>query len=598
LTRTRRRIAVVPVYNEEATVSSVLSEVYGYVDEVVVVNDGSTDASATELAAWMNGRERATLITLERNRGVSAAYGAAVSVLTERLQSGELGADDLVFTIDADGQHDLSILDQLQQVAEEDSLDALVACRNLAYQSRVKRAGNRVMSRWASVWAGQRLRDVECGYRIIRLGPLIHAMQYMRGYRYSQPAQLAVVMSRLGYRIRNDVVVQVPVDRSRTGFSNAIMHVIAIPWSAARVALAQVMFGDLRSTPRHLTAQIIHLVAAAMAAAAAFRIISSTDGLMSAVPFALAVGGFALARRTATGPVVQGIALVLAPIELLLAGVLWERSSVTVLAAFGAGLTAGLILAPVASPIKRGRPLGPMIVMGAVIVWIVAITWSGANDPAAAWFGQGTIVHGDRNSNMVALTFDDGPNDSTTVALANLLQARGVRGSFFMVGSAVVSRPDIVRKLVAQGEVVGNHSYRHGANDWLALSYQELQRGQDAFAQVLGKCPAFFRPPHGRHSPPMAEEVERLSMHMINWDVSAHDWDSNDPAQIAKKVLAGVQPGSIVLLHDGSNGHPLIDRSVMLKAVPLILDGLDARGLRAVGLDELLGQSAWLPACP
>jgi peptidoglycan/xylan/chitin deacetylase (PgdA/CDA1 family) len=87
-------------------------------------------------------------------------------------------------------------------------------------------------------------------------------------------------------------------------------------------------------------------------------------------------------------------------------------------------------------------------------------------------------------------------------------------------------------------------------------------------------------------------------MHMITWDVSSHDWESNDPVKIARRVLARVKPGSIVLLHDGSNGDPTIDRTVEIATVTRILDGLDQRGLRAVGLDQLLGQPAWSTVCP
>src|SRR5262249_21935929 len=81
--------------------------------------------------------------------------------------------------------------------------------------------------------------DVESGYRIFRLGSLAHALDFYRGYRYSETVEVAVVMSRLGYRVRNDHVVNVPVSRSRTRFADALIDVAVIPAAAVRVLRAE-----------------------------------------------------------------------------------------------------------------------------------------------------------------------------------------------------------------------------------------------------------------------------------------------------------------------------------------------------------------------
>jgi peptidoglycan/xylan/chitin deacetylase (PgdA/CDA1 family) len=584
------------VYNEEATVIAVLTELDSMMDELVVVDDGSTDATAEALAGWVEGCEHVSVVTLPHNQGVSAAYRVALRGLRCRLEAGELDADDLVFTIDADGQHDLSALEGLRAVTDEESLDAMVACRDLSYQPVVKRWGNHLLSAWASLWAGRRLRDVECGYRILRLGPLLQASRYLRGFRYSQPAQLAVVMSRLGYRLRNDVTVRVPVARSRTRLANAAIHFVAIPWSAVRVSSTQFAHSLTEPDVGSITlARLLAVIAAVISAAAALDVVAQTKMLSGLVFACLAVGAFAFARHRGTGRLARNAAMVLAPLELAIAGLLWGGSAAIGLAALGAGLTGGLLLG--GPPRSQRHGTGRVMAVGAVTAWLAAIVWSGANDPAAAWFGQ-TSSHGSRQTDMVALTFDDGPNDSATLPLVNLLESRGVRGSFFMVGAAMQARPDLVRSVVEHGEVVGNHSFRHGANDWLVPGYPELRRGEQVSVRLLERCPAFFRPPFGRHIPLIADQVDRLGMRMVTWDVSAHDWDAKDPAQITRRVLSRVKPGSIVLLHDGSNGDPTVDRSVVVPAVAGILDGLAGRGLHAVGLDELLGQPAWTTTCP
>ncbi len=93
------------------------------------------------------------------------------------------------------------------------------------------------MSKWASSWAGAPLHDVESGYRIFRLGALAHALEFYSGYQYSETVEVAVVLCQLGYRVRNDHVVPVPVARSRTRLRDAVIDLAVIPVAAAaRVA--------------------------------------------------------------------------------------------------------------------------------------------------------------------------------------------------------------------------------------------------------------------------------------------------------------------------------------------------------------------------
>jgi drug/metabolite transporter (DMT)-like permease len=234
--RASRRIAVVPAYNEEPTVASVLGQLYELADELVVVDDGSTDNTRKIVEKWLTGRDRARLLTLDRNQGMSAAYYLAFSDLRSRMPGGEIHADDLIYTVDADGQHDLSQLAELERIVRSERLDALLARRDLSSYSPYKRLGNRVASGWASLWARRQLDDVESGYRIFRVGALVHALDYYKGYRYSETVEVAVVLCRLGYRVRNDVLVPVPVIRSRTRFVDAVIDLVMIPAASLRVA--------------------------------------------------------------------------------------------------------------------------------------------------------------------------------------------------------------------------------------------------------------------------------------------------------------------------------------------------------------------------
>ena len=237
--RPPRRIAVVPAYNEEPMVAAVLDELYPLVDELVVVDDGSTDRTRAEIEHWLPGHDRCQLLWHDVNQGMSEAYILALTTLRERLNRGELSPNDLVFTVDADGQHDIAVLDELVEITIDEGLDAMLAQRDLSYHGPYKKLGNFLLSGWASLWAGNRLHDVESGYRIFRLGSLAHALDFYTGYKYSETVEVAVVMSRLGYRVRNDHVVPVPESRSRTRLRDALIDLAVIPVAAARVWLRE-----------------------------------------------------------------------------------------------------------------------------------------------------------------------------------------------------------------------------------------------------------------------------------------------------------------------------------------------------------------------
>jgi glycosyltransferase involved in cell wall biosynthesis len=231
----RRRIAVVPAYNEEPTVEAVLDRLYPLVDELIVVDDGSTDNTRKIIEEWQGSAPGATLLTFDHNRGMSAAYYEAFTHLAQRLRAGEISPGDHIFTVDADGQHELAVFDELGDLMEAQGLDALLVRRDLSTYPRYKRSGNWLISAWASLWAGKRLYDVESGYRVFRAAALVDALSYYRGYKYSETVEVAVVLGRRGANVRNDVLVPVPVFRSRTRLVDFVIDAAMIPVAAARV---------------------------------------------------------------------------------------------------------------------------------------------------------------------------------------------------------------------------------------------------------------------------------------------------------------------------------------------------------------------------
>ncbi len=236
--------------------------------------------------------------------------------------------------------------------------------------------------------------------------------------------------------------------------------------------------------------------------------------------------------------------------------------------------------------------LGALLVMSSAGV-VFAL---GATTPRATWFGPLTF-HGDRRQDMVALTFDDGPDPPYTLQVKDVLDRYAVKGTFFSVAKAVAERPDVSKALIADGHLVANHSYHHDSTSWLDPRYPELTHAEDVIYQQLGVCPAFYRPPHGTHTPFMSWKARHAGMRLVNWEVSAGDWATNDDALVAQRVLDKVRPGSIILLHDGLDGKIGADRSVIVRALPAIIQGLQARGLQPVTLDKLLGTPGYLSSC-
>ena len=251
--RRPRLIAVMPAYNEESTVIGVLEHLAPLVDEIIVVDDGSTDRTKDVLFAWAEEHPDVQAMFFNRNRGMSFAYYAAFQEVGARVVRGELSPDDIILTIDADGQHEPRQIDALVARLVKGGFDAVIARRDLSTYPIYKRLGNWVMSAWASLWAGQRLADVESGFRVFRVGALLAALRYYRGYRYSETVEVAVILPHLGYRVCNDLVLPVPVFRSRTRLKDALIDFAAMPAAWWRVV-------TMRARPRDMPAWSIYVV--------------------------------------------------------------------------------------------------------------------------------------------------------------------------------------------------------------------------------------------------------------------------------------------------------------------------------------------------
>jgi peptidoglycan/xylan/chitin deacetylase (PgdA/CDA1 family) len=194
--------------------------------------------------------------------------------------------------------------------------------------------------------------------------------------------------------------------------------------------------------------------------------------------------------------------------------------------------------------------------------------------------GPGLVTNGPRNRRVVALTFDDGPSEYTDDFL-RVLREKNVRGTFFEIGQEMPGREEVMRRILAEGHELGDHTMNH-------VEFPGYEQIAGAAARIRAYThfqPCLFRPPGGGVDAGVLATAGGLGMRTVNWDVDTRDWALPGSGAIYTEIVGHAQPGSIVLMHDG--GGP---RGETLAALPQAIDTLRARGVRFATVSELLGE--------
>ena len=187
---------------------------------------------------------------------------------------------------------------------------------------------------------------------------------------------------------------------------------------------------------------------------------------------------------------------------------------------------------------------------------------------------------------LVALTFDDGPTALGVQTILPELGRHDAHATFFLIGREAQSHPEMVRALLAAGQEVGDHTYSHLRNVGHGQAFYdaEIARTQ-AVLRAAGADPRFVRPPYGKKLIGLPLAIKRAGLTMVTWDVE--DPPTRDPRAFADGIVRQAHPGAIILVHAmyAPNG-------TARAALPMILDGLKARGFRVVTVGELLAHTA------
>ncbi len=181
------------------------------------------------------------------------------------------------------------------------------------------------------------------------------------------------------------------------------------------------------------------------------------------------------------------------------------------------------------------------------------------------------------NAAPVALTFDDGPNETYTPQILEILARYGVRATFFMVGAEAEHSPSLVQRVVSEGHTVGNHTWDHV--DLTTMDDEGFRQQIDHTEEVLNALVGAFvpcvRPPFGRVNQYVRDQIRARGLRTMKWTKDTEDWKQPGSSVIVQRALAGAEPGGVILLHDGGP-----DLTQTVDALPTIIEGIQARGLR------------------
>ena len=197
-------------------------------------------------------------------------------------------------------------------------------------------------------------------------------------------------------------------------------------------------------------------------------------------------------------------------------------------------------------------------------------------------------THGPRGRKRIAIGFDDGPSDYTPKVL-RILRRFDSNATFFEIGQETTGRAATMRKILAQGNEIGNHSQHHESDP----SSGSLHETNHLIRTATGFRPCDFRPPDGHVNSALLARAHAEHLVTVNWDVDPRDWADPGVGAIASNVIENAHNGSIVVMHDGGG-----NRSETISALPSILAHFRSRGYRFVTVAQLLGNHFIYPAPP
>jgi peptidoglycan/xylan/chitin deacetylase (PgdA/CDA1 family) len=196
---------------------------------------------------------------------------------------------------------------------------------------------------------------------------------------------------------------------------------------------------------------------------------------------------------------------------------------------------------------------------------------------------------------VVALTFDDGPSQKYTARVLDILDEKDVRATFFLIGAHAHALPELAKRAAAKHEI-GNHTWSHPNMGLFHApeATSQLHRTEQTIEAIIGRKPTAFRPPYGAFSGATAMVATAMSYPIMLWDIEFNQHTGDTAAANVDRLVRLAGPGSIILGHDGGT----LNCEVVVEALPDLIDGLRAKGLRFATVSQLLSLQKPATAAP
>jgi peptidoglycan/xylan/chitin deacetylase (PgdA/CDA1 family) len=243
-----------------------------------------------------------------------------------------------------------------------------------------------------------------------------------------------------------------------------------------------------------------------------------------------------------------------------------------------------------------------MISIVLILTWIWADRYLQVGRPAYGWlllvyvtvlfcgsyfvrlgFFMKSVCSAKTTNKVLALTFDDGPDKEKTARILDILKEHNMPAAFFCIGKNIPGNEAVLNRIVAEGHIIGNHSYSHHRFFDLFSSkkmQEDLQRMSRVCQDITGLWPRFFRPPYGVTNPNVKKAVLRGGFTPIGWTIRSYDTIIKNPEKLENKILHALKPGAILLLHDTSD--------TTLQMLPQLLQGIRNNGYQIIRLDKMI----------
>jgi peptidoglycan/xylan/chitin deacetylase (PgdA/CDA1 family) len=232
----------------------------------------------------------------------------------------------------------------------------------------------------------------------------------------------------------------------------------------------------------------------------------------------------------------------------------------------------------------------PVLMLAALGLAFGLWFWWACATPSSTFF-RPVLIRGPRDGKRVALTFDDGPAERFTAQILDILHEQNVPATFFVCGKNVEAHPELLRRIVAEGHEIGNHTYSHPFLYFKSRRRiaEEIDRTQATIEKVVGFRPSLFRPPYGARWFGLVPALLERGMRLVLWSAAGYDWKKDAPG-VTDATLRRLKPGAVILLHDGRETRAAseIDRTPTVLALPAIIAGARLQGYSFTPLRDFL----------